>query len=311
MTSRAMRVPNKYESGANYAADMRDHVACLNALDAPFRRSGSREGIEVSECSGARQRAAAPGLVPIENNLNAPVSIGALARPPAGAALIDASARRVKRMRASVEHSMRLSESGLARRGGFRFRRKFVTLTYADVEGWSAEHITEYLRRVSMWAKRRNFKLSYVWVAELQQRGAVHYHVCFWLPNRYRMPESDTQGWWRHGMSNIKDVTGGCSGLMGYMSKYMSKTTASAAMKFPKGARLFGVGGLDQEQRREVRYRLAPFWVRDALGTYADIRRTVGGWCDKFTGEFLRSPWKVFIDKYGFTWAIRDPLTVA
>lgn len=282
MTSTAMRPPHRFNSGPNYADDCRDYSAMLNALDT--------------------------GLVPIENNRNAPISIEALSRPAAGAALIDGTARRLKRMRGSVEHSMRLSEAGLSRSGGFRYRRKFVTLTYADVEGWQADHVNDYLRRVRMWAKRRNFRISFVWVAELQQRGALHYHVCFWIPSRCWMPKSDTQGWWKHGMSNIKNVTGGCSGLMGYMSKYMSKTTPSQAVKFPKGARLFGAGGLDKEQRREVRYRLAPFWVRDALGTFADIRRVVGGWADKFTGEFLRSPWKVTIDKFGFVWAVREPV---
>jgi hypothetical protein len=214
-------------------------------------------------------------------------------------------------MRQSVEHSMRLAESGLFNRGGFRFRRWLVTLTYAGVDDWQAKHIARYLNTARMWAKRRAFPLRYTWVAELQQRGAVHYHICFWVPRAHRLPYADLSGWWPHGRSNGRVVRGGCSGVMAYLGKYMSKTNPATAAQFPKGARLHGNGGLQPSEKRELRYRLAPMWVRDALGTYADIRKIVGGWMDLRSGEFVESLWRVWVDGSGRIWAQKKPLVAA
>jgi Protein of unknown function (DUF3296). len=36
--------------------------------------------------------------------------------------------------------------------------------------------------------ERRGHKLPYVWVAELQKRGALHYHVLLWLPRGLTLP---------------------------------------------------------------------------------------------------------------------------
>jgi len=97
------------------------------------------------------------------------------------------------------------------------------------------------------------------------------------------------------------------SSAINYLGKYMTKDSASA-MRMPAGARLHGHGGLDREQRREVRYRTSPYWVREALGTYADIRRAVGGWVDKLTGLFLESPWRVVVDGAGLTWCFKKEI---
>lgn len=291
--------------GADYPAQVRDYAACLNALDAPFVRPLSAEHQAITGGGDARQRGAATGLVPSKNNVHGPSGLGRERSPAPGAVRIDPGARRCKRMRTTIEHSMRLSEYGLARSGGFRFARKFVTLTYRGSDEWSPSHIRDYLKCVREWARRKRIRVPYVWVAELQGRGVIHYHVCHWVPLSVKLPFPDQRGWWQHGMSNLKPVTGGASGLMAYLGKYMSKLDSSSVLKFPKGARLFGHGGLSPDSRREIRYRVAPYWVQDFFGTFADIRRSVGGWVDSLTGLFLKSPWRVIVDGSGLTWAVR------
>ncbi|HHA2677505.1 TPA: replication initiation protein, partial [Stenotrophomonas maltophilia] len=80
---------------------------------------------------------------------------------------------------------------------------------------------------------------------------------------------------------------------VGYLAKYASKFTSVVAGAFPKGFRTSGVGGLNEESRRELRWWKAPKEAREALGGDADIRKTKGGWFDKATGVFWPSPWKV------------------
>jgi hypothetical protein len=286
-----------------YAEACRDYTAALNAIDAPFDAM-ARE--RANHCArAARQGGAGTGFTLIGNNANAGGEVRKAVRRVCEKVQIDVHAKRCKRMRGHVEHSMRLAEFGLWRSGGFRWKRLFLTLTYASVDGWSRSDIREYLNVARQWAARRKFKLRYTWVAEVQKRGAIHYHVCLWIPRRHRLPTADVSGWWSHGRTNLRVVRDGCAGLIAYLGKYMSKIGASESIALPPGARMHGSGGLDREQRREIRYRLAPFWVRDALGTYADIRRTVGGWVDRLTGEFLRSPWRVEIDRAGLVWAYR------
>jgi len=244
-----------------------------------------------------------PGLVPTINN---PHALGITSSGVYGAKLafqIDLAAARLKRMRGRVEHSVRLAAAHLSRVGAGRWRPLFQTLTYREVDGWSAEHLTEYFHRVRQWAARRDFKVRYAWVAETQKRGAIHYHVVLWVPSRYFLPKPDLCGWWPHGSTETDRVKGGTSGVIGYLCKYLSKGLSVDSPALPKGARCFGAAGHPPEERRELRYRLAPFWVRDALGTWADIRKSKGGWLDRQSGEFLRSLWRVHFGGPGCIWA--------
>ena len=79
-----------------------------------------------------------------------------------------------------------------------------LTLTYREVGAWHPRHISELLQRVRVWLRRRGERLRYVWVGELQQRGALHYHVLCWLPRGLTLPKPDKQGWWTHGSTRIE-----------------------------------------------------------------------------------------------------------
>jgi hypothetical protein len=161
-----------------------------------------------------------------------------------------------------------------------------VTLTYENVDGWGPKHVSEFLNVVRKWGERKGFVIPYVWVAELQRRGAVHYHVIVWLPKRMTMPKADKAGWWRHGMSQRVKATK----AIGYLLKYASKGDTGV---FPRGLRLFGYGGLTSSGRA-VRYWLTlPGWIHEKARSFQRITRLPGGlWVQENTGEIWRSPWE-------------------
>lgn len=173
----------------------------------------------------------------------------------------------------------------------------FITLTYRGVGDWRPQHVRDYLKRVRVWLYRRHIPMRYVWVAELQRRGAVHYHLLLWLPRGVKLPYSDTRGWWPHGFTEQKPARK----RVGYLMKYTSKGSKDADHDFPRGCRLYGYGGVCSTTRRRVRWWRAPARVRlyfgDVLGLtfdLVDLRKIVGGWLDKLSGLMLESNWKLY-----------------
>jgi hypothetical protein len=195
-------------------------------------------------------------------------------------------ARRIARMRRSVWWSGQ--GHGASFSGHYGERPWFVTLTYRPGTEWSAKHVAGALDACRKWAKRRGIKtLRYTWVAELQKRGAVHYHLVIYLPKRLSMPKWDKQGWWPHGMTNTQVAKTG----VGYLMKYVSKL--SPLHTFPPGMRLFGIGGLNVEARAIRTWHNLPRWAKDTSGVGAVTRRACG-LVVRTTGEILESPWVLF-----------------
>lgn len=199
---------------------------------------------------------------------------------------INAVLSRWKKLRRAVRESARLHAITDRR------RLVMVTLTYVKEDGGQPCDIRQCLTHMRNWAKRRSFDLGYVWVAELQQRGALHYHILCWLPVGVRMPYPDKQGWWPHGSTNLEQA----HSAVGYMTKYASKARSKLkdGATFPKGFRMHGCGGLDQGAREMRAHHMRPQWVRD-LTTYEDRIRPApgGGFFSKVTGEIWASPWRI------------------
>lgn len=162
-----------------------------------------------------------------------------------------------------------------------------VTLTYADADAWRPNHITDFVRRVQMYAKRRGYTFPNVWVMELQKRGAPHYHVLFWIPARFRIPRADRQGWWAFGSTNTVRVRN----AVGYVAKYASKFESKDAA-FPHGARIHGIGGITHLEKRVIAWWKLPAHLRTgAEGSIAWRRAVGGGWVCVDTGEHRPSEW--------------------
>lgn len=196
---------------------------------------------------------------------------------------------RLKRMKHHVRTAGRLIAETMSR-DGRQYRALFVTLTYRPGVEWSPRHITGFIMNVRNWANRNGFKVGYLWVAETQKRGAVHYHAVIWLPAKKGIPRPDKKGWWKHGFSNVQPVK---RNAVGYLMKYVSKGLGNYP-DLPKGARVCASGGLDELARGEFHYWRLPRYVRENIQVGDRCRRQAGGgWFSTVTGESWRSDFGV------------------
>jgi hypothetical protein len=198
----------------------------------------------------------------------------------------DAEARRLSQLRMHVGFAAR-SHCVQPSKGGDDCL--MVTLTYAgDNEDWSPRHVSTFVQRVREWMKRRELPCRYVWVAELQKRGVIHYHVALWVPRGMKLPKPDEQGWWPHGMTRIEVARA----AVPYLLKYLSKDTSKTFGRFPKGARIYGTGGLEHSMRRARRWLRLPAFVQGNSSIDDDWKRVEGGgWCSP-TGEHYESEFR-------------------
>lgn len=157
-----------------------------------------------------------------------------------------------------------------------------LTLTYADAQGWKATHVRECLTRLRNWLSRSyKWRLRYLWVMETQKRKsgnqlgqvAPHYHLVVWVPHQVTLSDLslDARGMWPHGLTNaVKAVA-----PVRYVMKYASKFDNAGA--FPKGARIYGVGGLDSVGRGVRRWINWPSFVQGRASVTCKWRRATGG----------------------------------
>lgn len=195
---------------------------------------------------------------------------------------IDVAEARIKRMRKGTLTAGRLIQEDL-QRSGFRFKAAMLTVTYAKADTWKADHMSKLTNHMRTFLARRGHKLRGVWVAELQKRGAVHYHFVVWLPKGITFPKPDKQGWWPHGMTNWQWARK----AVGYLVKYASKMEKEH--RFPKGCRISGASGLDRSQRMERRWWRMPRYIREHWPNWcSDITRADGGgFLSRLTGEWM------------------------
>lgn len=193
---------------------------------------------------------------------------------------------RLARMQQGVRLSARLIDE-LTLSSSKGRRAAMVTLTYRPDADWAALHMSRFVDALLKWAGRRGVTVPYVWVAELQERGAVHYHMILWLPRGFTIPKPDKQGWWPHGSSRVEWARRAVS----YITKYASK--GGDRVSFPRGLRLWSAGGLGKDAREYRAWLRLPGWLRKATGERARIAKRPGGfYVAQETGEVFQSPWE-------------------
>ena len=216
----------------------------------------------------------------------------------------DNSQKRLRRMRRGVVTTARLIQQEMTE-AHIRFRTAMITLTYRSGATWKSRHIAELLAHYRKWCKRHGCDFRYVWVLETTQAGVPHYHIIAWLPRGVTPPLPDKQGWWPHGMTQAKWAYS----PVGYIAKYASKGL-HASQSLPKGARLWGSGGVSAAIRTHRVWALAPAWVREMSGDPEErVRKGIpakdghGWWMFLDRGFALRSPWRFDLSMGTITWA--------
>lgn len=218
---------------------------------------------------------------------------------------LDKAQRRLSMLRMHVGVSARAHLAEAPRAG---WEVLMVTLTYRPGESWEAGHMADFMAHVRKWHKRNHLKARYVWVAEIQDgkrrtdgqgRGAIHYHVGLWVPQGTRLPMPDKQGWWPHGSTRIEVAKGAVQYLLHYLKKGDTKNYG----QMPKGARIYGVGGLGTAMRRARRWLGLPSFVQANSSVNDEWRRAVGGGWKSPTGEHFSSEFaRVWL---GDTWGLQ------
>ena len=243
--------------------------------------------------SGAAQ-AARYGLVSVPTSDKARSAIpfrvkadaAAVARA-VGSFTLDTEATRLSRLRRSVGFSAR--GHGVSKKARSSDQALMVTLTYAGTNAdWQPRHISGFVKNVREWFRARALPFRYVWVAELQKRGVIHYHACIWVPAGLRLPKPDECGWWPHGMTRIEVARA----AIPYLLKYLSKDTSKTFGRFPRGARIYGVGGLDHATRRARRWLGLPSFVQANSSIFDGWHRAEGGGWIAPTGEVFESEFR-------------------
>ena len=244
------------------AAELAFERSCIEAADRPQGR-GAVPGLVSVPTSGPRRSAAV-----------ARDQSQAL-RDALRATVVDKARARIAGLRRSVGFAAR-AVGAAADRPGYRAGYvAMLTCTYSPAHEWSPRHISDCLHRIRKWLHRRRLGMRYVWVAELQKRGALHYHVALWLPHGATIPKADQQGWWPHGDTNIKAARKAVPYLLKYLSKGMDCTG------FPKGARIHGSGGQEHALKRAKRWLGYPAFIKARADVHDDWRRAPGGgWAD-------------------------------
>ena len=126
-----------------------------------------------------------------------------------------------------------------------------ITLTYAPEHVWEANHIREFMLSLKKFLGKN--LLAYAWVAELQKRGAIHYHVMVVVPPDLiigdDLPYPDEAGLWRYGLTRVEVARSPF-----YLVTYLGKEYQKDFSRFPKGIRVFGVYIRERALKQSLRY---------------------------------------------------------
>lgn len=175
-----------------------------------------------------------------------------------------------------------------------RYRVVMITLTYRDVDGWRPNHIRDYMLRMRRLLGDK--LVAYAWVAELQKRGAVHYHVLLVVSKGAKIPRPDDAGLWVHGLTRIETAR-----TVYYIVKYAGKAYQKLG-DYPRGLRTFAVWmsikAVDAVRYWSYRLSALPQWLSEIVGSIADFttwpkRSKAGGWW--YSGCRWLSPWVVVL----------------
>jgi hypothetical protein len=109
-----------------------------------------------------------------------------------------------------------------------------ITLTIARVEDYSPGMIRDYIKNLKYRLGKDLY--GFAWVAELQKRGAIHYHLMVMVPKYIRVPMPDTSGMWEWGSSKVEKAK-----TAYYLCVYIGKERQKELSRYPKSCRTYAV----------------------------------------------------------------------
>ncbi len=171
-----------------------------------------------------------------------------------------------------------------------------VRLSYVNETYYGDRDITNYIRKVK--TRYGVNVLAYTWVAEMQERKVLHYHVIFVVPKGFRMLKPDCDGTWDKGSTRIEKAR-----TVWYVASYTGKESQKADLYLIPYVHMFAIwisekvaNGFDRWEMRKTNF---PGWVLDIVNSRGDwiihgvsVERSPGGgwWIDNMLFE---SPWVV------------------
>jgi len=174
-----------------------------------------------------------------------------------------------------------------------------VCLTYIRGGDWQPGHIENFMKL--MRKKYGENLYAYAWVAENQERGAIHYHVELIMPDGFKIELPDKAGDWFYGCTNVKRKRS-----VWYIITHCGKERQSYGL--PGGARRFAVWiskDFATKSKAVLRVSAYPVWIRKLIleGDFqienVKVTRAIGGgWL--INGQLYKSEWELMknIQKY-------------
>lgn len=107
-----------------------------------------------------------------------------------------------------------------------------IGLTYKNPEDYSPGDINDYMKKIKQMLGDK--LIAFAWVAEMQRRGALHYHVLLVMEKGKKLPKPDASGMWSKGSSSIAKAKS-----FYYICEYVGKEYQKNFDAYPKSARLY------------------------------------------------------------------------
>ena len=113
------------------------------------------------------------------------------------------------------------------------FDKLMLGFTYKPGCHYEPGHMRSYLKKIKQMLGE-DLK-AFAWVAELQARGEVHYHLMLVVSKGVKVPLPDKSGMWGFGSSNVQRAR-----TFYYLVSYIGKEYQKDLSKYPKHCRLYG-----------------------------------------------------------------------
>ena len=203
---------------------------------------------------------------------------------------IDSRKLRIRRCQKRV-HAWASALNEVIKLVGVKYRMMMVRLSYAPGYDWQPLQISHLITKVRY--ELGDDLIAYAWVAELQERGAVHYHLLMIVKKGTDIPYFDDAAWWIYGSTHH------CTARSPfYICSYTAKENYQKFGVFPKGLRMYAIwiapGIVSSSARRLLRLTALPSWVAKIARAVEDfmVKRHLGGGWD-INGELVASPYRL------------------